>query len=167
MTGTNHPNQASRDPTKPLKPRLPLALKILFWGLLIWVGTGWLRFAGAIHQRPLILEFLSPAMSGYLILSGLLRGLVGLPGLWGLLRRAVWAPRLIWAAAAFYPAATWFERIVLWKSPLSRANDGFIMLLTILWLALAFWALRPRARQRIFDPHNPPSQQRKSHHHDL
>ena len=113
-----------RDPTEPIHPRPPLPLKMVVWALFGAVVIGWLRFAGAILNRALILEFIRPVLRVYLILAGLLWGLAGLPALWGAVRRAAWAPCAIWITAVVYPASYWFERLVLWVHPEARATRG-------------------------------------------
>ncbi len=151
LTTMHNPTNKRRDPTEPIRPRQPWPLKMVLLGILVAVSIGWLRFAGAIQNRSLILEFVSPAQCLYLTLSGLLWGLAGLPALWGAIRRTYWAPPVIWVTAVFYPVSYWFERLVLWVNPEAQANHGFMLLLTGLWFLLVFWALRLKGSDRAFN----------------
>jgi hypothetical protein len=128
------------DPTQPIRPRRPFILTLLFWVFVFWALMGWLRFARALMQQSLILEILSPELFGYVLLTGLISGLGTLIVLWGLVRGAHWTPRLIWIMAILNPAFYWFERLFLWADPTAQHNWFLMLLLTILWFGLVFWA---------------------------
>jgi uncharacterized membrane protein len=134
----------TRDPTQPVTPRRPLALRLIFWLLVLWTVLGWLRFAQSLQNRDLILRLTSPGVYYYLLSAGLLWGLMSLPPLWGLTLRTAWARVATGVAAALYPALYWIERLVLWQDETSRANWSFMLALTVLWLAIAAWGLFSR-----------------------
>jgi len=122
-----------------LPPRRPFPVSLLFWIVVLWVILGWMRFARAIIDRELILSLLSPGVYRYLLLAGLSWGLVGLPLLWGILRREQWTLNLLWGIATFYPAVYWVERWLLWADPNTQQNWPFMLLLTGIWFGLVGW----------------------------
>ncbi|MDW7755399.1 MAG: hypothetical protein SCH68_09560 [Brevefilum sp.] len=139
-----------RDETQPIKERRPLPLTIILWVYLLWVILGSLRFFAALQGRALILSLVSPAMHRYLIGAGVIWGMAGLPVVWGLITRARWTPTLIRITALLYPGVYWFERLFLWQDLNAKRNWPFMLLLTILWLSLAFGMLRLKRVQQHF-----------------
>jgi hypothetical protein len=105
----------------------------MFWIFVLWSLLGWLRFIQALQGRELIINRVGPALFGYLMLAGLVWGLLGLPVLWGLLTRASWTPLVLKIAAAFYPALYWLERVLLWQDPNAQRNWPVMLLLTFVW----------------------------------
>jgi len=145
------PRGYDSDPTRPIRSRRPFLLTLLFWILVFWDVLGWLRFAGALTERGLILERMTTGLHRYILLAGLISGLAALPALWGLMRGAPWTPRVIWVTAVFYPALYWFERLFLWADTNAQRNWPFMLLLTMIWLGLVVWALRSKKSQRFFE----------------
>ncbi|MDT8381955.1 MAG: hypothetical protein RQ728_06825 [Brevefilum sp.] len=139
-----------RDETQPIKERRPLPLTIILWVYLLWIILGWLRFSAALQGRALILSLVSPTMHRYLIGAGVIWGMAGLPVVWGLITRARWTPTLIRITALLYPGVYWFERLFLWQDLNAKRNWPFMLLLTILWLSLAFGMLRLKRVQQHF-----------------
>lgn len=134
----------TRDPTQPVRPRRPLALRLVFWLLVLWTVLGWLRFAQTLQNRNMILTLSSPGIYTYLLGAGAAWGIMSLPALWGLTLRTAWARVATGIAAALYPALYWFERLALWQDETSRANWPFMLALTVLWLAITAWGLFSR-----------------------
>lgn len=143
-------NEKQRDPTQLVKPRRPILLTLMFWVFVVWTILGWLRFFRSLTAYDVILTFLSPGLYWYLLLAGLVWGLLGLPVLWGLTKGARWAPPAVLTAAVFYPLSYWFERLFLWDDPNAQRNWPFLLLLTLLWLGLVFWALRSSRVKHFF-----------------
>lgn len=139
-----------RDLPQTARPRRPFPLRLLSWVFVFWGLLGWLRLIRTILERELVLELLSPAVFGYLIVAGWVWGLAGLPVIWGILRGAPWAPPLTWGAAVLFPAIYWFERLALWRDPTAQGNAPFMLLLTLLWFGLVVWALRSERSQAYF-----------------
>ncbi|HEY9121466.1 MAG TPA: hypothetical protein VIM80_00570 [Brevefilum sp.] len=142
--------RSQRDETQPIKERRPFPLKIILWLYLLWIILGWLRFSAALQGQDLILSLVSLTMHRYLIGAGLIWGMAGLPVVWGLITRARWTPSLICITALIYPGVYWFERLFLWQDPNAKRNWPFMLLLTILWLSLAFGMLRLKRVQQYF-----------------
>ena len=100
--------------------------------------------------RDLVLERLPNAILVYLAVAGLVWGLAALPVILGLLRGLPWVGKSTWIAAVLFPAIYWFERLVLWRDTTSQGNGVFMLLLTLLWFGLVFWALRGKAGRKYF-----------------
>lgn len=148
------PSKQRQDPSEPVRPRRPMMLTLIFWIFALWTLLGWLRFVRALVQRLTIESKLSPGLYWYILLAGLTWGLLGLSVLWGLARGAHWARKLLWAAAVFYPASYWIERIFFWEDPNAQRNWPFMLLLTLLWFGLVFFVLRSKRVQRFFHNKN-------------
>lgn len=134
--------------------RRPFPLKIIFWVFVFWTLLGWLRFFQTLSEADLVLSLRGPSLFGYLLLAGLTWGLLGLPVLWALLRREGWAPQIIRAAGAVYPALYWFERLFLWRDPNAARNWPFMLLLTVGWLGLVYWGLHAANKSAYFSGKN-------------
>lgn len=144
-------NPTGRSPREAQRPKRPLPLKLIWWIFTLWSLLGWLRFAGAVAGRELIVNRVGPALFAYLLLAGLTWGLLGLPVLWGLLRRASWTPALLKAAGVLYPALYWLERLLLWQDPHAHRNWPLMLLLTLAWAGLVLWGLRSAQARGFFD----------------
>jgi len=137
-----------RDPTVPIRPRRPILLTLVLWVFVLWTVLGWLRFSGALTRQTLLLEVLPGWIFWYLVIAGLIWGLIGLPVIWGLLFRAPWARNLIPMAAVIYPLVYWAERLFIWRLTESQNNWPFMLLLTALWFGLLIWVmLSPKVRR--------------------
>ena len=147
MTDSNHTEHA---PSETSRPKRPLLLKLIWWIFALWSLLGWLRFASTLGERDLIVNRVGPALFGYLLLAGLLWGLLGLPVLWGLLTRANWTPFALQVTAALYPALYWLERLLLWQDPNAYRNWPLMLLLTLCWAVLVVWGLRTANNRDFF-----------------
>lgn len=137
-----------------MRPRRPLPLRLIFWVFALWTLLGWLRFGRVIGEGALIIRLLGPRLFGYLLLAGLIWGLLGLPVLWGLFRRARWTPILLQIAAITYPALYWVERLLLWRDPDAHRNWPLMLLLTAAWFGLIVWGLRSARARNFFTDDN-------------
>ncbi len=138
------------DPTEPLRRNRPLSLRIMFWMFVLWSLLGWLRFARTLADYSLIMDILPRGLVWYLVIVGLLYGIVGVPALWGLARGARWTLGPLVVAAIFYPALYWIERLLLWRDPAAHRNWPFMLLLTVLWFGLVLVSLRAQGVRRFF-----------------
>lgn len=141
----------SRNSTEPIRPRRPILLTLLLWVFVLWTALGWLRFFGALNNRPVINEFLPGWVFWYLLVAGISWGLVGIPVIWGLVRGKGWTQKLIPFAVLIYPLIYWVERLFIWQSPAGRSNWPFMLLLTVLWLGLVLWVMRSERVRRFFE----------------
>ena len=148
------PSKQQRDPTEPVRPRRPVMLTLMFWVFVLWTVLGWLRFARALVQQSTIESILPKEIYWYILLAGLVWGLLGLLVLWGLARGSRWAKKLLWVAALFYPVSYWVERLFLWEDPNAQRNWPFMLLLTLLWFGLTFFVLRSKRVQGFFHNKN-------------
>jgi hypothetical protein len=149
MTNTVNSGQ---HPVKP-RPKRPFPLKLIMAIFALWTFLGWLRFGQAITEAELLLDLLSPGLYGYLLLAGLTWGLLGLPILWGIYRRTVWASLVLKVGAILYPALYWLERTLLWQDTSAQRNWPLMLLLTAAWFGLVVWGLHA-ARARAYFPTN-------------
>ena len=117
---------------------------------MLMAASGFLRFYGAIKHGAVLQEFaLSAAHYRYLLVSGLVYGLLNLGGLVLILsrhaKRAIWAWVLGGISIAFY----WLERFFLWAPEQRSGNVVFMSLLHLaLLLLLFFFFLSERHRVR-------------------
>lgn len=133
------------------RPNRPLPLKLILWVLVLWTLLGWLRFGQALAERELIMSLLSPGLYVYLVLAGLIWGLLGLPVIWGLIRRALWTPTVLVITSALYPALYWLERLLIWQDPTAHRNWPFMLLLTLVWFGLVYWGLYVARLREFFN----------------
>jgi hypothetical protein len=119
-----------------VRAKRPFLLTLILAVLTFWFVLGWLRFTQTLIQQQVILETLPAWVFWYLLLAGLIWGVAVLPALWGVFTRKPWAQAVLIAAAVFYPASYWVERLFLWQDPSGQRNWPFMLLLTLLWLGL-------------------------------
>ena len=131
-------------------PKRPFPVKLLAYAFGFWSLLGWLRLIRAVMERGLVLEVLSSGIYIYLVTAGLIWGAAALPVIWGLMRRCSWAKPLTWIIAVLFPAVYWFERQVLWQDQAALGNWPFMLLATLLWFGLVFWALETKAGRNYF-----------------
>lgn len=132
------------------KQRRPFVLRLMFWVFMLWTILGWLRFTQALLGRSIIVEILTPMLFLYILMTGLIWGLIGLPILWGLARRAHWTPKILWIAAIVYPTLYWFERLVVWEDHFAHRNWLFMLLLTVLWCGIVMWVVQSNKVTQYF-----------------
>jgi hypothetical protein len=128
----------TQDMQKP-HTRRPFLLRLVSLSLFAVAIFGWLRFIAALQNKAFLGEIgFPPILQWYLILSGLLAGLVCLPALWALRRKYSWAPTASWLGVCTVLALHWIERLTLWETGQSARNWAFMLILTVLWLGLLF-----------------------------
>jgi hypothetical protein len=146
-----NPPKFTDDAPQPRRPNRPLAIKLIMWAFALWILLGWLRFGWALGEAELIIGLVGTGVYVYLVLAGLAWGLLGLPILWGLLRREAWAPTLLVAGAVLYPALYWIERLLLWQDPAAHRNWPFMLFLTVAWFGVVAWGLLAGRRAYFSD----------------
>ena len=134
-------------PTSNVIQHRPFLLSLISWSFIFIILTAWLRFFGAIVNSSFITSLgMVPELPVYLMLSGFIWGIIGLPAVWGLWRRRPWTLKAIWAAAIVYALSYWLERIFLWED---TKNWLFMLVVTIVWLLIIIWALKLTSSQRF------------------
>ena len=126
------------------RPSLLKLLQSVFLGLSV---LGWVRLGQALAGWNLQVELLGRPLVYYLVLSGLLWGLLGLLVAGLLWRRSELAIPAAWAGSILFPLAFWLERFLLVRSPEDWSNWPFMLGLTLLWLLLAVVTLARRQTQ--------------------
>lgn len=118
---------------------------------ILMAASGFLRFYGAIKHGAVLQEFaLSATHYRYLLIAGLVYGLLNLGGLVLILsrhaKRGIWA----WVFGGLGIALYWFERFLLWAPEQRSGNVLFMILLHLAFLLLLFFFFlseRHRVRQ--------------------
>lgn len=144
------PKSLPEKPDRSARYRRPFFLTLFLAVLVLWVILGWLRFAQTLIQQQIIMETLPGWVFLYLLVAGLTWGVAALPPLWGVLRRKNWAPKALFAAAVFYPASYWVERLFLWQDTSGQQNWPFMLILTLLWLGSVVAGLYSARARRYF-----------------
>jgi hypothetical protein len=142
------------------KPHRPASVTLVALGVLTIASLRLIRLVLAVLDWDFIgtLPGISPV---YLVLSGLLWAVVGLPAWWGLWNGRSWAPGLTRWSALAYALYDWVERgYLVWRNLYSSgaapastlasdvpANWLFGVIMTVILLAFIFWTLsRPKVR---------------------
>jgi hypothetical protein len=125
-------------------------------GVLIITALNLTRLVLAITEWDFLVSW--PGVSPlYILLTGLIWTLAGIPLLWGLWKAKNWAPRLLQAVALTYALYFWLDQVFLVDHPVSGAEGARRALLPVNWqfavgatvLSLAYiaWVLnRPKAK---------------------
>ena len=132
------------------QPKRPRAVTILALGVLIIAAFFGARVYQAIRLQTFI-EGLDPSVSpAYLVLTGLVFSLSGLPTIYGLWTGKPWAvsaaQRYAVALAAFY----WLDTLFFVVSDSVRGNWPFALGMTIVLLAWVFWLFTRRPCKEFF-----------------
>lgn len=122
------------------RPRRPFAVTLLAVLVLTIAALFLLRLVQAIAWWDFLagLPEISPL---YLVLTGLLWSLAGLPLAWGLWRGYAGAPRAARLLALAFTGYFWLERIWLANPDGTMANWPFSAAASAILLALVFWIL--------------------------
>ncbi len=132
--------------TQSVSPR-PLSVTLLAFGVLTIAGLHLIRGILALIQWEVI-ALLVPGLQIFLVLSGFLWALVGLPLAWGLWRGDPRAPRLAQWTTLAYTLYYWLDRLLL-RQALEPANLPFAFGLSVTLIFFTFWTFS-RARVRRF-----------------
>lgn len=142
------------DPATMSPRRCPLFIKLLSVSFLVTSIFGWLRFFASIQKNPILDAYgFTPGIHNYLIISGLVIGLVCLPTLVVLHRRCITAQNVCWTAVGIVLLLRWYERIALWDPVKNARTLPFFLLISLLWLGLTALSLRlPICRKYLSNP---------------
>lgn len=122
-------------------------MTILALGVLTVTLFFWVRFYQAIRIEAFIAS-LSPSVSpAYLMLTGLIFGLAGIPAALGLWIGRAWAPRAVYGLASALAAYYWLDFAFFVVSDAARGSWPLAAGATVLAVGWVFWVLgRPAAR---------------------
>jgi len=106
--------------------------------LFLWnAGSGIFRAIGAWQQRSLLPKLGLPGwLPWYLLVAGLLIGLLNLAAYLSLRLVKRWAVPLAWAALFVTLAGYWLERLLLWAPEQRSGNVLFMVVFHVLCLAV-------------------------------
>ena len=112
--------------------------------------SGFLRFYGAIKQGATWREFgLLKSEYVYLIIAGLLYGLINLFAVGFILSRHRLRVMIAWIVALLGIGLYWIERLFLWSKDQAGINPAFMILLQLVFLLVLFtFHLFERKRQQ-------------------
>jgi len=129
------------------RQKRPFGVTILTLGVLTVTLFFWVRFYQAIRIEAFIAS-LSPSVSpAYLMLTGLIFGLAGIPVVLGLWFGRAWAPRAVYGLAAALAAYYWLDFAFFVVSEAGRGSWPLAAATTALGLAWVWWVL---ARAKAF-----------------
>lgn len=128
--------------------RRPLSVTILVWLVLIVTMINLVRMVNALVRYQTLAELL-PMNPIYIVLSGLVWVVIGLPLVVGLWRGNSWAPRLALLAGLAYSLYFWTDRLLIPSYPGRNSNWPFVLVLNLSILALGYLALT-RAKVREY-----------------
>ncbi|OGO30999.1 MAG: hypothetical protein A2136_02625 [Chloroflexi bacterium RBG_16_54_11] len=142
----------------PSRTSHPGSVTILALGVLIITAINLTRLILSIRYWDFLATW--PGVSPlYMVMTGFIWTLAGLPLLWGLWRGKYWAPRLMQAVALTYALYYWLDQVFLVDHPVSGAegarrallpvNWQFAIGVTVLCLAYTAWTLN-RARVKAY-----------------
>lgn len=131
---------------KPSRPRRPFGVTLLALVVLIFSALNLLRLLQAIQKWDLLASLL-PISPAYLVLSGLLWTVVGLPLAWGIFRGWRLAYYLSPVILIGYSLYLWADRLLLSGYAERQENWPIVAALNIFVLAWSLWVLtRPKAK---------------------
>lgn len=126
----------SQDSPSPVRVKRPGGVTILALGVLIITILNLTRLVLSIRHWDFLASW--PGVSPlYMVLTGLIWSLAGVPLLWGLWTAKKWAPRLMQAVVLTYALYYWLDQVFLKDHPVSGAAGSERALLPVNWLFAA------------------------------
>jgi hypothetical protein len=124
--------------------RTPLSLSrfVLMAFLAYFSISGWLRVSQAFANQDWIESMRIFPGSGYFIISGAAWGILFLASLAGVLFQFKWAGWFTIAAAVFFSAWRWFERLAFVQSPYVSTGWVFELILNAVLLLVVFFMMK-------------------------
>jgi hypothetical protein len=140
----------------------PFRITLVTWLVLSTTVWNVVRVWTSIHWRGALQTYAPTPGALYIGASGAFWAVVGATGLWGILRRRIWAIKMVLVAAWVYAAWAWADRLLLQGG--GPASWQFALTATILLLAFVT-AVTMGAQGNIDhskedyerEPENPPS----------
>jgi len=126
------------------RPRWLIILALVF---LVLSLMGWLRVREILAVASLLSHTYAFPAPEFLVLTGIVWGLVGLPASAGLFFGWRRADKLTWVATALYLVTFWLDRFLLVRAVEVRANSLFLAGLSGLWVLVTFVVLRSQPVQ--------------------
>ncbi len=124
-----------------LRPRRPYFVTILTVVVLSFTYLNAARLWAAIQLRSVLTDLSPHIPVTYLMLSGAVWALIGLPLAYGLYTRKTWASRPVCALAILYALVYWFDRLFLADPAAMAARWPFAALLTVILLSFTFYSV--------------------------
>lgn len=127
----------------------PFSVTLLAIGVLTLALVGLVRAWQAIR----LWDFLDTldVSPGYLVVTGLLVGLAGLPAIWGLWRGKAWSKRFTLAYIGTLLAFFWVDRVFMTRSQTTLINTPFAIGISLLLIILTSWILFRKPARQFFE----------------
>lgn len=140
-------------PDSPLAPKPPRDFLLVLVAAVFLGGAlmGWLRFAGALRNWPLLLAVGVQPSPIYLLATGLLWGSLFTAAVISLWLRTRWAYVFGILVMSFYSVWAWADRLVFYQSPAAGANRIFLAVLStaiLIWVILSLISIQRSIRRR-------------------
>lgn len=116
----------------------PASVTILVVGVLMLSVFQLVRLSQAFQYWDFVASY-SAHLGYYFIVSSLLWLLAWLAVFLGLWRWMPWAPALTRWVSFLYVVNEWIDRLFIENQASRDANDGFILIVHVLFLLLVFW----------------------------
>lgn len=131
------------------RPKRPFSVTLLTVLVFSFSVLYWLRFYEAIvfwSALKMRLSFPSPV---YLVLTGLIWGVVGLIITWGLWIGSTWAPRATWISTTLFAINYWLDRLIIADRGTWVHRTVFMIGFWIIVFIIIAWSLT-REESRLY-----------------
>jgi hypothetical protein len=146
------PSEVQEDqPQKTSRSQRPLSVTLVALIVLFITLLHLIRLFRAIYLWDFLADL--PGISPlYLILTGLIWSLIGLPLGWWIWRGHPRSLKITRIVALAYTMYYWLDRILVAEGSVERPNDAFVAGLNVMLLAFIFWTLsRPQIIRFLHD----------------
>ena len=132
------------------RPKRPFSVTLLAIGVLTLAAAGFVRLGHAVTSWNDLINLSLSISPIYMVVTGLIFGLAGLPIGWGVWRGLSWAPRFTTGYIIFVLTYFWLNRIFFIRSETGLVNTPFAIGVTILILPGMSWVLFRKRAKRFF-----------------
>jgi hypothetical protein len=133
------------------KPGRTIELWLLALGLLFVSLSGWLRLQFVVNAWDFLIQTGIYPGPLYHAIGGGVWGLAGLVSAGGLLLRQRWAPAVTQASVVLVSGWYWLDYLLFTRSPDTRDNWPYMLVLTVVCLLLTFIILALNRQRRFFN----------------
>jgi len=121
----------------------PFSVTIIIWLVLIIAVSNLIRLVRTVFQWDFLLGLID-VHPAYLIVSGLVWGIVGIVLVWGLWKAREWAFYALRWGAALYIIYIWFDRLFISSPSVRNTNNLFVSVVSLLLIGWILWVFARR-----------------------
>jgi len=121
----------------------PFSVTIIIWLVLIIAVSNLIRLARAVFQWDFLLGLIEVHPT-YLIMSGLVWGIIGIVLVWGLWKAHEWAFYVLRWGAALYIMYIWLDRLFISSPNVRNTNNLFVSVVSLLIMVWILWVFARR-----------------------